>query len=59
MVSRLLKPYKGFTIEKSWEDAGHKVNVIYTAYTNNTGDVFNAAKTLDKLKKLIDDYTAQ
>ena len=33
MESKILKPYKGFTIEKSWDElAGIKINIVYTAY---------------------------
>ena len=59
MESRLLKPYKGFSIEKSWETKAYgtmdKETVVYTAYTSD-GDLYDAAKTLSALKKKIDNY---
>ena len=58
MESKLLKPYNGFTIEKSWEEwpDGTKHNIAYTAYTEDGNGVFDAAKTLSELKKKIDAY---
>lgn len=58
MESKLLKPYKGFTIEKSWEEwlDGTKHDIVYTAYTEDGNGVFDAAKTLSELKKRIDVY---
>lgn len=58
MESKLLKPYKGFMIEKSWEEYpdGSKHDIIYTAYTKDESGVFDAAKTLQELKKKIDIY---
>lgn len=58
MESKLLKSYKGFTIEKSceeWPD-GSKHNIVYTAYTEDGNSIFDAAKTLSELKKKIDKY---
>lgn len=62
MNGKLLKPYKGFIIEKSWEEnfdgTIKKDTVIYTAYTEDFNGVFDAAKTLIELKKKIDVYTS-
>lgn len=59
--SKLLKPYKGFTIEKSChtnpDGTIKKDTVIYTAY-DREGDVHDGAGTLAGLKKKIDSYTA-
>ena len=59
MQVKLLKSYKGFTIEKSWEtniDGTIKRNsLIYTAY-DSIGDLFDACTTLAKLKEKIDMY---
>lgn len=58
MENKLLKPYKGFLIEKSWDEwpNGSKHDIVYTAYTKDEGGVFDAAKTLPELKKKIDEY---
>ena len=58
MESKLLKSYKGFMIEKSWEEwsNGTKHNIVYTAYTEDGNVIFDAAKTLSELKKKIDGY---
>ena len=58
MESKLLKPYKGFTIEKSWKERpdGTKHDIVYTAYTEDGNGVFDAAKTLSELKKKINEY---
>ena len=58
MESKTLKPYKGFTIEKSWKEHpdGTKHNIVYTAYTEDGNGIFDAAKTLSELKKKIDGY---
>ena len=58
MESKLLKPYKGFTIEKSWEEYpdGTKHDIVYTAYTEGGNGVFDADRTLPDLKKKIDVY---
>ena len=58
MESKTLKPYKGFTIEKSWDEwpDGTKHDIVYTAYTEHGNSVFDAAKTLSELKKKIDKY---
>ena len=58
MESKLLKPYKGFTIEKSWKkwSDGSKHDIVYTAYTEDGNGMFDSAKTLSELKKKIDVY---
>lgn len=58
MESKLLKPYRGFKIEKSWTEYsdGTKHDIVYTAYTEDGNGVFDAAKTLSELKKRIDKY---
>ena len=60
MKVKCLKPYKGFNIEKSYEEKADgtikKDTIIYTAYTDNGYGLFDAAKTLSELKKKIDDY---
>lgn len=58
MESKLLKPYKGFIIEKSWEEYpdGSKHKIVYTAYIDDGNCVFDAAKTLPELKEKIDEY---
>lgn len=60
MESKMLKPYKGFEIEKSFEvdSIGSPIagTGLYTAYTKG-GDLFDAAETLRELKKKIDVYT--
>ena len=52
MESRLLKSYKEFSIEKSWETKADgtmdKETVVYTAYTSD-GNLFDAAKTLSAI----------
>lgn len=58
MESKVLKPYKGFMIEKSWEEwpDGSKHDIVYTAYTEDGNGMFDSAKTLPELKKKIDKY---
>ena len=58
MESKLLKSYKGFTIEKSWEEwpDGTKYDILYTAYQGDGSGVFDAAKTLSELKTRINEY---
>ena len=58
MESKLLKSYKGFTIEKSWEEwpDGSKHDIVYTAYTEDGNGMLDSAKTLSELKKKIDEY---
>lgn len=60
MTVKSLKPYKGFEIEKSYEEKADgtikKDTIIYTAYTVDGDGVFDAAKTLSDLKKKIDNY---
>ena len=59
MESKLLKPYKGYTIEKSYktntDGTIKKGSVVYTAY-DSMGDVYDGAGTLAELKKKIDRY---
>lgn len=59
MESKMLKKYKRFEIEKSWEDTPKgQVNIIYTAYNVYDGDwdLFDGDKTLSGIKKKIDQY---
>ena len=60
MTVKSLKPYKGFDIEKSYEEKADgtikKDSIIYTAYPADGYGVFDAAKTLSELKKKIDNY---
>ena len=60
MECKLLKPYKGFTIAKSYElkpdGTIDKTSVCYDAY-DTEGDYFNGNKNLTELKKSIDNYT--
>lgn len=58
MKSKMLKPYKGFIIEKTWKERhdGNKYDIIYTAYTEDGSGVFDGAKTLQELRKKIDVY---
>ena len=55
---KLLKPYKGFMIEKSWDEwkDGSKHDIVYTAYVDDGDGVYDGAKTLPELKKKIDRY---
>lgn len=59
MNSKLLKSYKGFTIEKSWDETSNgtikKDTVTYTAYTVGE-DIFDADSVLANLKQKIDEY---
>jgi hypothetical protein len=59
MTTKLLKPYKNFEIEKSYDENANgtidKNTVVYTAYDSD-GDLYDAAKTLSGLKKKIDNY---
>lgn len=52
---KMLKSYRGFLIEKSWEESfnGKKANIIYNAFDTN-GDLFDGAKTLKEIKQKID-----
>lgn len=61
MQDKLLKPYKGFSINKSWKEYsdGSKHNIIYTASIEENYGVFDAAKTLAELKRKIDIYKRQ
>ena len=60
MECKLSQPYKGFTIEKSYElkpdGTIDKTSVCYDAY-DTEGDYFNGNKNLTELKKSIDNYT--
>ena len=60
MESKVLKPYKGFTIEKSWEAKADgtikKDTILYTAYTEDGNGVYDARSNLEELKKEIDRY---
>ena len=60
MECKLLKPYKGFTIEKSYklkaDGTIDKTTINYDAY-DTEGDYFNGNKNLAQLKKSIDNYT--
>lgn len=59
MNSKILKPYKGFSIEKSWDEkfdgTVDKATIVYSAYTTD-GDPFDGDKSLSTLKKKIDAY---
>lgn len=62
MIVKSLKPYKGFDIEKSYEEKGDgtikKDTIVYTAYADDEDNaLFDATKTLSELKKKIDIYT--
>jgi len=60
MTVKSLKPYKGFEIEKSYEEKTDgtikKNSIVYTAYTKD-GDLYDASTVLTALKKKIDIYT--
>ena len=61
MTVKLLKPYKGFEIEKSYEEKADgtikKDTIVYTAYADDEDNaLFDAARTLSELKKKIDIY---
>ena len=53
----MLKPYKGMTIEKSYDLNADKTikkdSIIYTAYDYDD-NLFDASKTLSQLKRKID-----
>ena len=59
MECKVLKSYKGMTIEKSYklkaDGTIKKDTIIYTAYTED-GGVFDGDNTLAELKKKINDY---
>ena len=59
MKYKLLKPYKGFTIEKSYklkpDGTIDKTSICYDAYDED-GDYFNGSKNLTDLKKSISNY---
>lgn len=58
MESKIIKSYKGFEIEKSWDIKAdgtiNKNTVIYTAYDD--GDLFDSCENIAGLKKKIDSY---
>ena len=60
MTVKLLKPYKGFEIEKSYEEKADgtikKDTIIYTAYADDEDNALFDAATLSELKKKIDIY---
>ena len=60
MESKVLKPYKGFIIEKSWETKADgtikKDTVLYTAYTADGNGIYDSKPNLAELKKEIDCY---
>lgn len=61
MEVKLLKPYKRFEIEKSYELKAdgtiRKNTIVYTAFGDDEDNaLFDAAKTLLELKKKIDAY---
>ena len=57
MESKMLKPYKGMDIEKSYELNADKTikkdSILYTAYDSD-GNLFDGSKTLSQLKRKID-----
>ena len=57
MESKMLKPYKGMSIEKSYELNADKTikknSIVYTAYDCDD-NLFDASKTLSQLKIKID-----
>ena len=57
MESKMLKPYKGMDIEKSYELNADKTikkdSIVYTAYDCD-GNLFDGSKTLSQLKRKID-----
>ena len=57
MESKMLKPYKGMDIEKSYELNADKTikksSIVYTAYDCDD-NLFDGAKTLSQLKRKID-----
>ena len=59
MESKMLKPYKGMEIEKSYDLKADgtikKDSIVFTAY-DAKGNLFDGAKTLSELKKKIDEY---
>lgn len=61
MTVKLLKPYKGFDIEKSYDEKPDgtikKDTIVYTAYADDEDNaLFDAATTLSELKRKIDNY---
>ncbi|MCI9125073.1 MAG: hypothetical protein HFH35_13585 [Eubacterium sp.] len=62
MESKLLKPYKGFEIEKSYDlnydGTIDKETIVYTAYQDDGACLYDCAKTIKDLKRKIDNYVA-
>ena len=60
MESKMLKPYKGMEIEKSYDLKADgtikKDSIVFTAY-DTEDNLFDGAKTLSELKKKIDEYS--
>lgn len=60
MTVKLLKPYRGFEIEKSYETNKdgtiRKDTIVYIAYAIEDGGLYDGAKILAELKKKIDNY---
>lgn len=59
MITKILKLYKGFEIEKSYDENEDgtidKESILYCAYKD--GDFFDAKNNLAPLKRSIDRYT--
>lgn len=59
METKMLRPYKGMVIEKSYDLKANgtikKDSIVFTAY-DTEGNVFDGAKTLSELKEKIDKY---
>ena len=57
MKSKMLKPYKGMKIEKSYDLNADKTikkdSIVYTSYDCDD-NLFDASKTLSQLKRKID-----
>ena len=60
MESKMLKPYKGMKIEKSYDLKADgtikKDSIVFTAY-DTEDNLFDGAKTLSELKKKINEYS--
>lgn len=60
MESKMLKPYKGMEIEKSYDLKADgtikKDSIVFTAY-DTEDNLFDGSKTLSELKKKIDEYS--
>lgn len=59
-ITKTLKPYKGFEIEKSWkaDEFGRpiKSTLCYSAYGLRDGGYYDSDSTLAGMKKKIDTY---